>query len=86
MYSQSDNIEIHDKADEVIEKLFDIKLCWKYQWLVVILSLIVLICCITNLKRSESYIARFYRLDKKQKDDSKSYQCGKYVHTWCKDS
>ena len=32
MYSQSDNIEIHDKADEVIEKLFDIKLRWEYQW------------------------------------------------------
>ena len=50
MHSKSDNIEItsHDKVDEFKEELFQSLLSsWKYQWKVVILSLIVLIYCIT---------------------------------------
>ena len=44
---------INDKEDEAMEELsqffLDIKLCWKYQWKVVDLSLIALICCNANV-------------------------------------
>ena len=55
MHSKSENKEImiYDKADEVIKELLnhlflDIKLGWKHQWKVVILSLVVFIYCITT--------------------------------------
>ena len=45
---------IDDKEYEFMEELFhncflNINLGWEYQWKVVILSLIVLICCNTNV-------------------------------------
>ena len=58
IHSESDNIEImtNNKGDEVLEELFnhlflDIKLGWKHQGKVVILSLIVFIYCITNVMK-----------------------------------
>ena len=58
LHSKSDNIEImvYDKVDKVIEKHFDslflnIKLGWKIQCKVVILSSIPLICCVTNVMK-----------------------------------
>ena len=68
MHWKSGNIEfmICDNAGEVIEKLLndfliDIKLDWKYQWEVVVLSLILFIYCIINVikknpNRGGSYI------------------------------
>ena len=50
IHSNSDNIKfmIYDKADEVIEELFeDIRLDCKQQWKVVILK--IFIYCITNV-------------------------------------
>ena len=50
IHSNSDNTKfmIYDKADEVIEELFeDIRLDYKQQWKVVILK--IFIYCITNV-------------------------------------
>lgn len=56
MHSDSDTIEvlIYEKPDEVIQSLLshcflDIILSWIIQWNAVILSLMVLIYCITNV-------------------------------------
>ena len=68
MHLKSDNREIvsHDKANEVIEELFQ-SLLSRYQTgletLVVSLSLIVFICCFYVMK----FLRIIYRLDKKKK-------------------
>ena len=56
MHSKSDNIEfmIHDKADKVMKAIFEsllnrYKVGLKHQWKIVILSLVMLICCIENV-------------------------------------
>ena len=67
MHSKSDNIKItiNDKADKVIEELFQYFLSgmgWKHQWKVVISYFIVFIFyrnisgCKINLKRARSYV------------------------------
>ena len=56
MHSKSNNMKImiHDKVDEVVKSLFEsvynrYQIVLKHQWRVVILSLIALIFCITNV-------------------------------------
>ena len=56
MNSKSDNIEfmIHDKAVKVMKAIFEsllnrYKVGLKHQWKIVILSLVMLICCIENV-------------------------------------
>ena len=55
MHSSCNNLEImiNDEADEVIKQLFDslkidIKIIWN-RWKIVIMSSIMLICCIVNV-------------------------------------
>ena len=59
----------------------DIKLAWKHQWKVVILSLIVLICCITNANEKSESQWILYRFSSFKKatinpvnDDDKYFQ------------
>ena len=58
MHSKNDNIEmtINGKADKVIENVFglmDVKMIWKHQWEVVVLSFIVFVFInyITNVMK-----------------------------------
>ena len=57
-HSKSDNIEtmIQEKGDDIVKKILihfwiDTKVDWQYKWEAVILSLIVLISCITNVAK-----------------------------------
>ena len=78
---------IRDKVDVVIKALVEsllnrYKLVWKHQWETVILSSIVLICCLTNaIKRIWNVVDHiwFSWLDKKAainlvNDDDKCFQ------------
>ena len=64
----------------------DIKLGWKYQWKVVILSLMVLICCIcykfhkANMKSGGSYINSSNNWIKNKKSINKSHQKRWWIH------